>query len=129
MKDKFIFNNTKNNNLAYLVFNKSFSNLFITLLDLNKRVVICKTSGECCGSNLKKTKKSSQSIENIIERLVYYFELHQIQNFHIILKVKFTSHIVVLVKELMDRGYNIRQFSSQLVIAHNGLRGRKLRRI
>ena len=129
MKKKFVFKNKNYKNLAILIINRSHSNIFITLTDLNKSVVICKSAGGCSESNLKKKKKSPQIIENLIENLNYYFELHKIQNFFIVLKVRFSGHIVILVKELFDRGYNIKRYYQRIKIAHNGCRGRKLRRI
>ena len=123
------FNNKIYKNLAILMINRSHSNIFITLTDLKKKVIICKSSGGCSVSNFKKHKKSPQIIENIIESLSFYFELYKIKNFYIILKVRFSSHIVILVKELTDRGYNIKRYFNQIKIAHNGTRGRKPRRI
>ena len=61
------FNNKIYKNLAILMINRSHSNIFITLTDLKKKVIICKSSGGCSVSNLKKHKKSPQIIENIIE--------------------------------------------------------------
>jgi ribosomal protein S11 len=114
---------------ANIMINRSFSNIFITVTDLKKKVLICKSSGACGVGNLKKSKKSPQAIENIVNALIPFFELYKLRNFNIILKVKFSSHVVILVKELHDRGYNIIKFVNRLKIGHNGMRGRKLRRI
>jgi len=129
MNKKFYFYNKSFKNAANIILNRSFSNIFITVTDLKKRVVICKSSGSSGVGHLKKSKKSPQAIENIINALVPFFELYKIQNFNIILKVRFSSHVILLVKELHDRGYNIIQFTTRLKVGHNGMRGRKLRRI
>lgn len=129
MTNKFILNNHKYKNLAYLIVNRSSSNIFVTLTDLNKQVIICKSSGQCSLNNTKKNKKAPQILENIIDQLIDKIELYQLKYFHIILKVRFSSHIVILIKELVDRGYNIIQLNNNLKIGHNGMRGRKLRRI
>jgi len=123
---KFYFSRKKS---AFLVLNRSFSNIFITLLDLKKKVVICKTSGSCNVGNSKKQKKSSQAIESIVKELSVFFELYQIKNFFIILKVKTSSHLVFLIKELINRGYVINSFVNRKKVPHNGMRGRKQRRI
>jgi ribosomal protein S11 len=129
MNKIFIFNNKNLKNVANIIVNRSFSNIFITITDLKQRVVICKSSGSSGVGHLKKSKKSPQAIENIVNALIPYFELYKIQNFNIILKVRFSSHVILLVKELHDRGYNIIQFMTRLKVGHNGMRGRKLRRV
>ena|ERR1700677_2263798 len=129
MNKIFKFSNKSLKNAAHIFINRSFSNIFITVTDLRKKVVICKSSGSSGVGHLKKNKKSPQAIENIVNALIPYFELYQIKNFDIILKVKFSSHVILLVKELHDRGYNIIKFTTRLKVGHNGMRGRKLRRI
>ena len=118
-----------NKNTANLVINKSFSNIFITVTDLNKRVIICKSSGACGVGHSKKMKKAPQSIENIIKHLVPIFEQYKLKYFNLILKIKFSNHLIILIKELYSNGYKIVKFINKIKIAHNGMRGRKLRRI
>jgi ribosomal protein S11 len=48
---------------GFLVFNKSRSNLFLTLLDFNKKVIIAKTSGSSKVGNSKRKKLSTQAID------------------------------------------------------------------
>jgi ribosomal protein S11 len=129
MNKKFFFFSKTLNYAANILVNRSFSNIFLTVTDLKNKVVICKSAGACGVGNLKKSKKSPQAIENIVNALVPYFELYKLQNFNIILKVKFSSHVVILVKELDNRGYNIVKFVNRCKVGHNGMRGRKLRRI
>jgi len=129
MNKSFIFSNKNLKNAAHIFINRSFSNIFITVTDLRKNVVICKSSGSSGVGHLKKSKKSPQAIENIVNALIPYIELYKIKNFDIILKVKFSSHVILLVKELHDRGFNIIKFTTRLKVGHNGMRGRKLRRI
>ena len=124
MNNNFFFNKVGN-----LVVNRSHSNIFITLLDKNNKVVICKSSGACDVGNSKKKKKSPQALENIVSKLINYFEMYNIKGLNIILKVKFSSHIVILVKELTDRGIKILKFINRQRVGHNGMRGRKIRRI
>lgn len=112
-----------------LIFNRSYSNNFITFCDSNNKVIICKTSGSSNVGFLKKQKKSPQSIEAIVKALVPYFELYRIQKFNIILKVNFSTHTIFMVKELLDYGYEIKSFRNNIKIAHSLLKGRKIRRI
>lgn len=129
MNKKFIFSNKNLSNTTNIIVNRSFSNIFITMTDLKHKVVICKSSGACGVGFLKKSKKSPQAIENIVNALVFFLELYKIKKIIIILKVKFTSHMIILVKELLSKGYKIIKFVNRLKIGHNGMRGRKLRRI
>jgi|SRR5579884_2113430 len=129
MNKVFFFSDKNSTNIANLVVNRSFSNIFLTVTDLKNKVVICKSSGSSGVGPLKKSKKSPQAVENIVSALVPYLEIYKIKNLIIILKVRFSNHIVILVKELFDRGYNIVKFLNKNKIAHNGMRGRKLRRI
>lgn len=45
--------------LAFLIFNKTHSNVFITLTDYSMKVIICKTSGACNVGPAKKKKCST----------------------------------------------------------------------
>lgn len=126
---KFIFSNKKFNNLANLIVNKSYSNVFITLTDLRNKVIVCKSSGSCGVGTSKKSKKSPQAVENIVKALISFFELHGLKYFNIILKKRFSSHVVILVKELSDKGYKLISFLNRYKVSHNGMRGRKIRRI
>lgn len=117
------------NKTGNIVINRSHSNIFLTLLDIKLKVIICKSSGTSDVGDSKKKKKSPQAIENIISDLIPFFLKYNITRVNIILKVKFSSHVVILVKELMDNGIDIIKFISRQRVGHNGMRGRKIRRI
>src|ERR1700679_1912303 len=129
MNKNFFFFSKNLNYGANIIVNRSFSNIFLSVTDLKNKVVICKSAGASGVGNLKKSKKSPQAIENIVNALVPFFELYKLKNFNIILKVKFSSHVIILVKELDNRGYNIVKFVNRCKVGPNGMRGRKLRRI
>jgi ribosomal protein S11 len=115
--------------LAFLVFNKTHSNVFVTLTDYKMKVIICKTSGNCNVGSTKKKKNAAQAVESIVKELSYFLKLYNIKTLDIILRFRVTSHTLILVKELSALGINIRKFLQRLRIGHNGMRGRKLRRI
>ena len=125
-KEHFIFGPGR---LAFLIFNKTHSNVFITLTDYNMKVIICKTSGMCGVGSTKKKKNSPQAVESIVKELSHFFKIYQIKILDIILRFRVTSHTLILVKELSALGIVIRCFLQRLRIGHNGMRGRKLRRI
>lgn len=78
---------------AYLVLNSSRSNLFLTLLDFYKKVIIVKTSG-CVGvGNSKRKKLSSQVIDNLISSFLFYFKLYKLENFILIIKRRMNKYL------------------------------------
>jgi ribosomal protein S11 len=114
---------------ANLVLNKSASNIFLTFSDLQNKVIRCQTAGMSQVGSTKKKKKSPQSIENIVKMLHIFFIKYKIEYFNIVLKTKFSAHIPLLLKELLIRKYKIACIINKRKIAHNGMRGRKMRRI
>lgn len=114
---------------ALLVYKKKHSNLFLTLMDLKKKVIVCKTSGIVKVGDKKKQKISPQSIELIVNKLISYLQLYAITTVIVLLKVKPTVHVFNLVRELTRNGIKIESFIDKKRKAHNGQRGRNLRRI
>jgi len=47
---------------AYLLFNRTYSNIFITLLDAKQKIIITKTSGISKVGNNKKKKKNLRKL-------------------------------------------------------------------
>jgi ribosomal protein S11 len=125
-KNHFIFGPS---GCAYLILNRVHSNIFITLMDYKKKVIICKTSGMCAVGASKKKKNAPHAVENIVKELSPFFKAYGIKVVDIILRSRITSHMLIFVKELFDLGIEIRQFLQRLLLSHNGLRGRKLRRV
>jgi len=114
---------------ALVVFKRTHSNIFITLLDLKKKVIICKSSGIVKVGDSKKKKIAPQAIEKIVKALSSYFYLYKISIVSILLKVRVSVHVLNLMRELSRYGIKIRSFVDVKRVPHNGLRGRNLRRI
>lgn len=120
----------KDNRTAKIYLRKGWSNIFLTLTDLNNKVIICKTSGNSKISESKRRKKIAMAIEIIMKYL--YNEtilLFNIRNIEIILKMRVRSHLYTLIKRLKYYKINIVSIISKKKIAHNGIRKKKLRRI
>jgi len=49
-----------------------YSNIFLTLLDSNKKLIICKTGGSCVVSNSKKRKKASEALQGLAKSISEY---------------------------------------------------------
>jgi hypothetical protein len=65
---------------AILIMKRLQSNTKVTLLDMKKKVVICKSSGtEHVGYN-KKVKKAPQTLEKIIRGLLPFLRLYRIRS-------------------------------------------------
>jgi len=127
LKEKPFFRSNKENG-AYLYLNIKYSNIFITLCDKKKRVIICKTAGMTAVNNRRKPKVAPQAIENIVRSLKTYFEFYKIVCVRVILKVKPSAHLYILVKELTLMDINILSFTVSCRVPHNGMRGRKMKR-
>jgi len=117
------------NKTAKIFIKRTYSNIFITLTDLNNKVIICKTSGSSDKIYNKRKKKVAQAIEKIIYKIKNYFLLYNIINLHIIIKMKIKTHIYTLLSKLHFYGMNILSIKSKKIIAHNGVKGRNLRRL
>jgi ribosomal protein S11 len=115
---------------AFVLVRRSFSNLFISLLDPFNRIIITKTSGsvKVIGSQ-KKKKVSPHAAEFIIKELSSVFKARNIISVFIILKCRVSAHVYLMVKELMVLGIQIKGILDRRVAAHNGLRAKRMRRV
>ena len=129
LKNKFNFGDDLLNNKGCIYFKRSRSNFFITLTDLNHKVIICKTSGSVLYQASKRRKKSPQAIEDIMKSIRSYIKLYNITCIIIILRQRLSIHIKFIVKELEIYNIPILHFKFKLCRAFNGMRQRKLRRL
>lgn len=114
---------------AIIYLNKSYTNIFITLADLRRDVIISKSSGSSEGiSHSKRRKTVPQAIENILKGMSKYFKLYNIKFVKIVLKIKVNVLFYYLLKELTFYNIGVKGFSIRRPIAFNGTRGRKIRR-
>jgi|SRR6185369_1075535 ribosomal protein S11 len=128
-KSHFFFGLKNKKKKAYLIMKRLQSNTLITLLDMKRKVVICRTSGtEHVGYN-KKLKKAPQALEKIIRGILPYLRLYKIYNVIIGLKNKISMHLHIMIKELLYNKINVLGVCKFRRIPHNGMRLRKPRRI
>lgn len=111
-----------NEKILLLFFKKSFSNIFITLTDVNLNVIVCKTSTISGIIGNKRRKVAPQAIEYIISSLKYFF----VKNIFICLNLRsnIRKYLYTLVRELNLNNINIKGFFRFCLRAHNGVRGR-----
>lgn len=114
---------------AKLYIRKTFSNIFITITDLNDKVIICRSSGSSDTSNNKRRKTIAQAVERIVYYIVKFLNLYNIKYLHLILKMRIKAHVFTLLTRLNYYGFEILSIISRRKIAHNGVRGKSLRRL
>jgi ribosomal protein S11 len=127
-KNHFFFGSTKQN-FGKLYIKRTYTNVFITLCDLNSKVIACHTSGSTEKLRNKRRKRIAQAVEKIILKLYKIIKFYKIVKIHIILKMKVKSHVYTLINKLKHYGLEISSVCSLKSIAHNGVRGKKLRRL
>lgn len=117
------------NKIANIYIRKTYTNIFITLTDLNNKVIICQTSGSSDIYTNKRRKRIAQAVEKIMINIYHYIKLHKITHIHVILKMKIKSHVYTLLSKLHYYGIFVLSICSKRLVAHNGIKGRNLRRL
>lgn len=123
----FFFGLTKNTAKIYI--KRTYSNVFVTLTDLQNKVVVCKTSGSSDSITTKRRKKIAQAVEKIASKINQYLKLYNITKIHLVLKMRIKAHVYTLLSKLHTYGLFILTMTSRRLIAHNGVKGRNLRRL
>lgn len=128
LKKELFFFGHKSPFRARLHFRKSHNNIFVTLTDLLNKVVATMSGGRCFSGN-KRPKKAPQVLEPIVYSLDPSFKQHKLRSFEIWLKSPFSWHVQILLKELSLRNLSVVAIVDKRLVPHNGVRGRKPRRI
>jgi ribosomal protein S11 len=118
-----------NKKVAKLYIRRTYTNIFITLCDLNNKVIVCKTSGSSDDIKNKRRKRIAQAVEKIMLHIRRFIKLYNISNIKLILKMKVKSHVYTLLNRIKYYGINILNISLRRAIAHNGVKGRNIRRL
>src|ERR1044071_6999899 len=126
---KFFLGKSAKRKIGKIYIKRSYSNIFVTLTDLNNQVIICKTSGMCDDIPNRRRKRMPQAIEKIVYHLKDYFKKYKITHIHLILKMRVKAHVYTLIYKLKTYGIKILSIISRRLIAHNGVKGRNLRRL
>jgi ribosomal protein S11 len=135
LKKKYKFKIRKNHfffgvkKIAKLYIRRTYTNIFITLCDLNDKVIICKTSGSSDNIKNKRRKRIAQAVEKIMLYIRKTMKLYKLVNIYLILKMKVKSHVYTLLSRIKYYGLNILNISSRRAIAHNGVKGKNIRRL
>ena len=113
---------------AKILFQTTYSNIFLSLLDLNDKVICFKSSGHLPNSYNKKNKKPLYNIGLLMELLSKYLTLYKITRiiFEIRAKRPF-FYGKYLLSEFKTYGLWVDTFKHYVPIAHNGVKGRHIR--
>jgi ribosomal protein S11 len=71
---------------AFLIYYRGFTNITMTLIDMNSKVITHKTSGQSEVGRFSRAKKSPQAIEKIIFKLNSTFKKYNLMALHVIIK-------------------------------------------
>lgn len=116
-------------NKALFTFNSSFSNVFLTLLDLKKKVICAKSAGMAHLGNSKRKKLSTQTIDILVRQILLRVRIYRIKIISLILKSNVNKFVWTLVHKLNYFGVLIDKIIISKKTPHNGMRARKLRRV
>lgn len=115
--------------MGRLYLRRSFSNIFLTFTDLDGKVIVCKTSGNSGIKGSKRRKRIPLALESIVKSLYKVLLLYRIKSVKIYLKMRKNSYFKTLLKLLSYYGISVAGFSYRRILAFNGVKGRKLRRL
>lgn len=117
-------------NIANIHIKRTYTNIFVTLTDLNNNVIVCVTSGSADNTiTNRRRKKIALALEKIVLTLNYFFKLYEIKYINVILKMKVKAHVYTLLSKLIYFGLIVLSICSRKLLAHNGVKGRRLRRL
>jgi len=95
----------------------------------SQKHVVTLTGGSCRAGKTKKQKISPYNINLIIKQLKEYCNIYNINRVRFFLRSNINKHYYNILKYLSLYHIKIIELSYVLHVAHNGMRGRKVRRI
>jgi ribosomal protein S11 len=129
VKNKFVFclhHSEPSQGLLFL--RKSFTNIFLTLTDINKKVVFALSAGQCVEKNNRRGKVAPFVIEAMAARIIKVLQAFNIKFVTIIMRTSLRVHVRILVSKLIRERYQISSILDRRITAHNGVRARALKR-
>lgn len=115
--------------IGHVLFFQKYSNVFLVLKTEKKKHVITLTAGSCKLGNTKKQKISPFNINLMIRNLKDYCKLYGIYRIRFFLRSSINKHYYNIMKYLSLYNIKVMEVGYVLHLPHNGIRGRKLRRI
>lgn len=120
--------NNKYTDNYILHFNRTKSNIFFTLIWKNNVMFTVSSGSSNCGKS-KREKIVPQVIELILKKLVDILNFNKIEKICLKLITRISKHLDILLKELYFHEKNVILIMERRLLAHNGVRQKKLRRV
>lgn len=128
-KKKFVFSTRRRGKRKMLIFlRKSFTNIFLTLTDLNKHVVYALSAGRCVDKNNRRGKVAPFVIDSMATKIIKVLYAFKIKLVTIIMRTSLRVHMRILVSRLIRERYQISSILDRRIEAHNGVRARAPKR-
>jgi len=127
IKNHFYFGISKYK-IGCLFLKKKFTNQMITLTDLNYKVIVSQSGGASISTNNKRRKTISQTLENIFYYLNIYFEQYQIFSVKLMVQKRIKNILFTIIKIIKKYKIQIKEIIFIKREAHNGIRGKKIKR-
>lgn len=106
----------------------SYSNIFVSLTDVNNKLIICCTSGSSGIRKTKRLKCAPQALGAILDKMSVYFFRYKIRFVEVIIRDSIAPPTEALLYELRRHKIVVVCLKERRGLAHNGPRPRKLRR-
>ena len=113
---------------AKILFQTTYSNIFLSLLDLNNKVICFKSAGHLPDSFNKKKKTPLYNIGLLMELLSKYIKLYKITNIIFEFRAKkpfFYGNY--FLDQFKLYGLFVNTYKHYVPVAHNGVKGRHIR--
>jgi len=108
---------------------KSFTNIFITLTDLQDKVIHTTSIGQFSKINNKRVKLSPVIYLKMIRKFFQFMRKLKFRKYEMILRSRFGHHLITFVRESLYYGLRPFRLINRRIVAHNGVRARHIRRI
>jgi ribosomal protein S11 len=115
--------------IGHLLFFQKYSNVFLVLKTESKQHVVTLTGGSCRFGRTRKQKISPFNISIMIQDLKEYCDIYKITRVRFFFKSVINKHYYNIMKYLALNNIKIMEIGYVLHQPHNGMRGRKLRRV
>jgi len=106
----------------------TFTNIIISLTDADNKLLACYSSGSSGVIGTSRRKKAPQAVVAILKKLHSVFLIHNVRVVEIIITRRTSPALYSLVRELRYYGIFIAALHRRLLIAHNGVRRKKMPR-
>ena len=116
------------NNKAKILFQTTYSNIFLSLLDLDNKIICFKSAGHLPESFNKKLKTPLYNIGFLMESLSKYFKLYKIKSIIFEFRAKRSFFYgKFFLNQFKLYGLFVNTFKFYIPVAHNGVKGRHIR--